>query len=113
MAMKTTKSNWRVEVRPAVFAVVTEHSSDEICEEVCNELMQEMVDGRCPEMPAHCIEVKCDEEHICNSCKRPWYGPVPVRQVMKHMPVCYHCGMPAFDNVDKNKKKITPPNKGK
>ena len=72
MAMKTIKSNWHIEVRPAAIGAATGHVSDEICEGLCDEIVREMIDGRCPEIPAHCVKVKYDEKHICNSCKRPW-----------------------------------------
>ena len=93
MAMKTTKSNWRLEVRPAVFAVVTGHSSDEICEEVCNDLMQEMIDGQCPEIPAHCVEVKCDEERVCDYCGHRWVADKKGNLFLR----CIGCGRPIKD----------------
>ena len=88
MAMKTTKSNWRIEIQPTAFAAAADHISDEACEEVCNGIMQAIIDGQCPEMPAHCVEVKCDEERICNLCGSSWLTDKKGNHLLR----CVACG---------------------
>lgn len=70
MAMKTIRSNWRIEVQPVSTTTPSFTPSDDLIEEVCNGVAQ-MIGDQCPEIPAHCIEVKCDEKRICDICGKP------------------------------------------
>lgn len=86
MAMKTIRSNWRVEIRltPAV-----EHLLDnKVCETVHKGLAQ-MIGDQCPGISNRCIVVAYNEELICDNCGSKW-----ITHTKTGMPLlkCVVCG---------------------
>ena len=57
-SMKTTKSNWRIEIRMNFQDI---GADDKLSKELSDGIAR-MIGERCPEIPTRCIKVRCDEE---------------------------------------------------
>jgi len=92
--MKTTvKTNWRIEIRPYGEAAKKE-CGKRIVWDIARDITMSANASKCY------IEIKHDEEEICDECGRLWVSfPVYFEEFKRTLSCCLHCVTPEKDEL--------------